>query len=165
MKTVIKIFISTVILFIVYMLMVGKITHDEIIVGSIVALLISITYPSITGDRTFKWFNPKRYLYLLIYIPVFLWEMIKSNFDVARRVVTPSLPIKPGIVKIKTRLKSPAGKLFLANSITLTPGTLTVDIKNDYLYIHWIEVKDEGIEKATKDIASKFEKYLEVIFD
>ena len=165
MKKLIKVLISTIILFIVYILMVEKVTPDEIITGSIMALLISVTYPVIVGEKLIKWFNPKRYIYLLIYIPVFLWEMIKANFDVARRVVTPSLPIAPGIVKIRTKLKSSTGKLILANSITLTPGTLTIDIVNDYLYIHWIEVKDKDIEKSTKDIAAKFEKYLEVIFD
>ncbi|MCK4530860.1 MAG: Na+/H+ antiporter subunit E, partial [Candidatus Marinimicrobia bacterium] len=44
------------------------------------------------------------------------------------------------------------------------PGTLTVDIKDEYLYIHWIEIKHDDLEGATKDIVQKFEKYLEVIF-
>ena len=70
-----------------------------------------------------------------------------------------------GIVKVKTRLKSDMGKVFLANSITLTPGTFTVDLKNEYLYIHWIYVKHRDMEKATQDIVSRFESFLIKIFD
>ena len=93
--------------------------------------------------------------------------MIKANFDVAYRVVHPKLPIKPGIVKVKTKLKSDTGLTFLANSITLTPGTMSVDIdrENGYLYIHWINVKSTDVEKATEIIVSRFEKILEKIFE
>jgi multicomponent Na+:H+ antiporter subunit E len=93
--------------------------------------------------------------------------MIKANFDVAYRVVHPKLPIKPGIVKVKTKLKSDTGLTFLANSITLTPGTMSVDIdkENGYLYIHWINVKSTDLEKATEIIVSRFEKILEKIFE
>ena len=82
----------------------------------------------------------------------------------ARRVITPSLPINPGIVEVKTKLKSKMGRMILANSITLTPGTLTIDIQDDILYIHWIDVQSEDIDEATKTIVRKFEKYLEKIY-
>jgi multicomponent Na+:H+ antiporter subunit E len=87
-----------------------------------------------------------------------------SNLDVARRVLTPSLPINPGIVKIKTKLTTNFSKMVLANSITLTPGTLTVDIVDDTLYIHWIDVKTTNPEEAFKEIAEQFEKILLKIF-
>ena len=95
---------------------------------------------------------------------VFLKELIKSNLDVAFRVINPSLPINPGIVEVKTKLKSPIGRLMLANSITLTPGTLTVETQDDSFFIHWIDVSSPDIEAATQEIANKFEKYLEVIY-
>ena len=91
-------------------------------------------------------------------------ELIKSNLDVARRVISPSIPINPGIVEIKTNLKSGIGRMLLANSITLTPGTLTVDIKDDRLFIHWIDVSSSETGAATKEISGKFEKYLGVIY-
>ena len=55
----------------------------------------------------------------------------------------------------------------LANSITLTPGTLTVDINEDKkeLYIHWIKVKSTDINEATKEIGEKFEKTLTEVFE
>jgi len=90
--------------------------------------------------------------------------MILANLDVMYRVLHPALPIKPGIVKAKTRLTSKFARTMLANSITLTPGTLTVDIEGENLYIHWINVKSADVEEATKIIVEKFEKILEEIF-
>jgi len=68
-------------------------------------------------------------------------------------------------VKIKTTLKTKTAKVFLANSITLTPGTMTCDIDGEYLYIHWIWVYDEQIDNASRLIAAPFEKYLRRIFE
>jgi multicomponent Na+:H+ antiporter subunit E len=90
--------------------------------------------------------------------------LVKSNIDVARRVLTPSLPINPGIVEVKTILKSKIGRLILANSITLTPGTFTLEIQNDSLFIHWIDVKSADVNEDTRLIVRKFEKYLEVMY-
>ncbi|MBU2540793.1 MAG: Na+/H+ antiporter subunit E [Candidatus Omnitrophica bacterium] len=109
-----------------------------------------------------------RYYYFFFnYLPIFLWEIIKANIDVAYRVIHPNLPINPGIVKVKTSLKSDTALTFLANSITLTPGTLSVDIDRDngILYVHWINVETEDIESATKRIVGRFEKMLAKIFD
>ena len=66
---------------------------------------------------------------------------------------------------VKTSLKTDVGKLLLANSITLTPGTLTVDVVDDTLFIHWINVQDEDIEGATRAIVSKFEKHIRTIVE
>jgi len=90
--------------------------------------------------------------------------LIKSNIDVALRVLKPSLPINPGIVKTKTVLKSKMARMILTNSITLTPGTLTVDIEGDILYIHWIDVQSADIEVATEKIVKKFENILVKIY-
>jgi multicomponent Na+:H+ antiporter subunit E len=86
---------------------------------------------------------------------------------VAYRVLHPKLPINPGIVKVKTILKTETGLTFLANFITLTPGTFSVDIDKDkgYLYIHWIDVKTQNIEEASQIIVSKFERILKEVFE
>ncbi len=108
--------------------------------------------------------TPKALLFAFIYLFVFLYELIRSNLDVARRVLSPQLPIHPGIVKVKTGLQSRLGRTILANSITLTPGTLTVETHGEYFYIHWIDVSADDIEDVSEAIVSKFEKYLEVVF-
>ena len=103
--------------------------------------------------------------YFFKYFFVFIIALIKSNFDVARRVLSPKLDINPGIVVFKTKLKNDFAKMVLANSITLTPGTLTVDvIKNNY-YIHWIDVQTEDPEEVYKQIAEPFEKILLKIYN
>jgi multicomponent Na+:H+ antiporter subunit E len=109
-------------------------------------------------------FTPKGLAYLFAYIFYFLNELIKANFDIAKRVILPSLPINPGILEVETTLKSKMGRLILANSITLTPGTLTVKITDNILFIHCVNVTDTDIESATKNIVKGFEKYLEVIY-
>jgi multicomponent Na+:H+ antiporter subunit E len=91
-------------------------------------------------------------------------ELVKANLNVMRLVFSPRINIKPGIVEVKTELKSPIGRLALANSITLTPGTLVVDIKQDSLFIHWIDTSTTDPVAATEAISARFEKYLKVIY-
>jgi len=107
----------------------------------------------------------KRIIFFILYIFVLFIEIIKANFDVAYRVIHPKMPIKPGIIIIKTELKQDIAKMILANSITLTPGTFTLDIKGDELLIHWIYVRSEKMDESTKIIGQKFEKYLKVVFE
>ena len=104
------------------------------------------------------------FLAFLLFTVVFTIELIKSNVDVLVRVISPKVKINPAIVEVKTKLKTKMGRLALANSITLTPGTLTVDVQDEKMYIHWIDATSTDVEEATKEIVSKFEKYLEVIF-
>lgn len=85
--------------------------------------------------------------YLLIYIIVFIKEIFKSNFHVAKIVLSPELSISTSIVTIKTKLKDDFNKTVLANSITLTPGTLTLDMTEDKLVIHCLDAESaESLE-------------------
>ncbi len=161
-----RVFISTVVLFIVWVILTQSFDPQELFTGLIVAAVVSLISPAIASDKPKKWFQPKRYVYLIIYLFYFIWEMIKSNIDVAKRVINPKLPISPGIVKVKTKLKTNPAKLALANSITLTPGTLTVDIHDEWFYIHWIDVSGcDDVSRSCQEIVEGFEKYLEVIFE
>jgi len=137
---------------------------SEVVTGGVVCLIISLFGAGIYSKFALPPLSLKRILFSLVYIIVLFWEIIKANFDVAYRVLHPKMPIKPGIVVIRTSLKSDIGKLILANSITLTPGTFTLDVIGDELLIHWINVKTEDIDGATKLIGQRFEKYLRVIF-
>lgn len=142
----------------------SSLIFEDMLVGFVLSFLLSLftykSFSSLNSDNNLI----VRFINTIKYIPLFIIEMIKANIDVARRVINPKLPINPGIVKVKTGLKSDYAKLFLANSITLTPGTLTMDVIEDNLYIHWIDVetKDKRIQKNL--ISKKFEDSLEGIF-
>ena len=140
---------------------------QHFLLGIVVSVVVSLLTGDMFINRPYVFGHPKRYLWFLYYAVIFVWECLKANIDVMYRVAHPSIPIKPGIIKIKTKLKSDTGITFLANSITLTPGTLSVDIdrENGILYIHWINVKATDIETATKKIAGVFESILERIFE
>ena len=108
--------------------------------------------------------NPLRYLWLIYYIVIFLWECLKANVDVAFRVLHPDLPIRPGTVKIKTCLRSDIGLTLLANSLTLTPGNTTIDVDKaaGALYVHRLFIRD-GLDESIP-AAMRFESILKRIF-
>ena len=137
----------------------------DVLAGIVVALLVVWLFSDIFPAEIGRIFHPVRLFWLIIYLPVFAWYVVKSNLDVTYRVFHPEIPIRPGIVKVKTVLKTDIAKTFLANSITLTPGTLTVDFIDDNLYIHWINIISDDPEIETELIVSKFEKFLKRIFE
>ena len=149
----------------IWLLLTWTFYWQNLVVGGLVALCVGFVFGNRFVEKPFHVFQINRWFWFILYIPVFFWEMAKANFDVAFRVLHPKRPINPGIVKIKTNIKSEMGKTFLANSITLTPGTFTVDIKDEFLYIHWINVKTTDIEEASRTIAGRFETFLIKIFD
>lgn len=153
--------------YIIWLLLCWSLDWQHVVTGIAVALFVSWMTGDMFVNRPHIYGNFERYAWLLYYIPIFIWECFKANLDVAMRVAHPDMPINPGIVKVKTKLKTDTGLTFLANSITLTPGTLSVDIDKEggYLYIHWINVKEVEIEKASHAIVYKFEKILEKVFE
>jgi multicomponent Na+:H+ antiporter subunit E len=75
----------------------------------------------------------------LRYVPYWPWlsvEIVKSSFDVARRVLSPSMPISPTVFEVDASQHTMVGRVVYANSITLTPGTVTLDVEGDRLRVH-----------------------------
>jgi multicomponent Na+:H+ antiporter subunit E len=144
----------------------GEIRLQDVLAGLLVAALVAFVMKEIPLDRANRWLEPARYGWAIAYLFVFLYYMIKANIDVAYRVLHPAMPIEPGIVKVKTRLKTVEGRTTLANSITLTPGTLTVDMTDDgTLYVHWINVKTRDVDEATREVVGHFEWFIERILE
>lgn len=79
------------------------------------------------------------------YLGWLIWQVIITNIDVARRIWDPSLPIKPACRKIKVSIKDPLIKTIYANSITLTPGTVTTEVGEDYFIVH--ALNEEGLDE------------------
>lgn len=99
---------------------------------------------------------------LILYLLILVLKIFLASFDVAYRVIT--LKINPTIIRIRTRLVSDLSKTVLANSITLTPGTVTVDIEKDYLYVHWLNAKTTHSHWAGELIKGSYEPLLRRIF-
>ncbi len=158
----ITLFIS---LFFLWMLLTFSLNAYNIIVGLFTALIVTLLFGHRFLQDWKKFYNPLRYIWGLIYVVVLIWDCIKANFDVAYRVLSPKMPIKPGIVKVKSSLKTDIAKVFLANSITMTPGTITVDIIDDYFYVHWIYVSSNDPAVYTEKIIGRFEKLLKKVFE
>ncbi len=148
-----------------YIVLVWSFQVEELIAAGAAALLTALVFGKHLPIEPARLLSPRRWLWLLMYVPVFAYQCLKSNIDVALRVLSPGLQIKPGIVRIRTTLKSDVARVFLANSITLTPGTMTVEIRDDLLYIHWIEVGSDDPVAAAKRIIGPFEFFLSRIFD
>jgi len=148
-----------------WLLFTFNLTTQNIIVGVLSSLITAIIFGRYFVKDVIPFLQPQRYFWLIIYLFIFTWECIKANFDVAYRVLHPAMPIKPGIVKVKLGVKTNIAKTILANSITMTPGTITVDIINDEIYIHWIYVYSENPEEYSQKISGKFEKYIKKIFE
>lgn len=102
--------------------------------------------------------------YATMYLATFVWELLTANVDVAYRVLAPSMPINPAVVEVPLRVESDLAITTIANSITLTPGTLTMDYDQarNSLYVHSIDGTDRD---AVIDPIRRWEDYLLVVFD
>ncbi len=154
-----------IVLFGFWLLLTLDLSANNLIVGAVSALLVSAYFGRFFMQGYRKVFHPHRYFWFIVYLFIFIWECVKANFDVAYRVLHPAMPIKPGIVKVRLELKTNIARTLLANSITMTPGTITVDIIDDFIYIHWIYVSSTDPEVYGKKVSGRFEKYLKLIFE
>ena len=109
-------------------------------------------------------FSPSRLYHFVLYTGVFVAELVRANLNMMRYVYAPRISINPGIVKVKTGLKSPIGRLALANSISLTPGSLVLDVAEDGLVIHCLDMQAVNSDEASRIIAGPFEYHLERAF-
>lgn len=117
---------------------------EELLVGAVIALLVGLATGALVWKRGgWRLLQPQRWVLFLLYlVGPFLYAMARANLDVAWRVITGR--INPGIVRFNPGLRTDFGRTFLANSITLTPGTLTLDVDDatgDF-FVHWINVTD-----------------------
>jgi len=146
---------KTLLLFIVWIGLTNSIDPQELIVGVIVAFMIAKFFTK-DIDINFKSLIIKH----LKFSPIFLKNLIKSNIEVAKIVLSPKIQINTGIVKLKTELKDDYDKLLLANAITLTPGTITMELDNENLYVHVLNIKNMDREVLQKEIVDEMEKWL-----
>jgi multicomponent Na+:H+ antiporter subunit E len=152
-----KFLITTVVAYVVYLLLtIGSGTvllwsAPELITGAVLAVIVGAVLRNRFIGKDLRMLNPVRWVTFLGYLFPFFFAMARANIDVAYRVITGR--INPAIVKINPKLKNDVSLTFLANSITLTPGTLSVDVdqKTNELYVHWINIDPEVLKDMPRD--------------
>ncbi|MEF8883282.1 MAG: Na+/H+ antiporter subunit E [Halapricum sp.] len=102
--------------------------------------------------------------FAVLYVLLFFWELLTANIDVAYRVLSPSMPIEPDVVEVPLRVESDLAVTTIANSISLTPGTLTMDYNDERnaLYVHGITGANK---QAILEPIRRWEDYALRIFD
>jgi multicomponent Na+:H+ antiporter subunit E len=126
-------------------------SNEELIIGAVFAVVVGALLRNRFIGKDLRMLNPRRWFTFLAYLFPFFFAMAKANVDVAYRVITGR--INPAIVKIDPKLKNDLSLTILANSITLTPGTLSVDVdqKTNELYVHWINIDPEVLKDMPRD--------------
>jgi multicomponent Na+:H+ antiporter subunit E len=142
---------------------VGLWSLEELLGGAVVALLVALAAHRLLWERGgWRLLIPIRWVMFLAYlVGPFFFAMAKANLDVAYRVITGRLA--PGIVRFNPGLKTDAGRTLLANSITLTPGTLTLEVDEETgdFYVHWINVRSP--DPKPEEVCGSFPKWAKVI--
>lgn len=149
-------------MFLLWLLLVQTFARDELVLGALVAGLALLASGPRLGLLAGFRLEAGAPLALVRYFASFLVALVRANLDVARRVLSPRLPLHPEVVEVETDLRSELGRLWLANSITLTPGTLTVDVLDQRLRVHWIDSRPAGgdLAAATETIVRGFERHM-----
>lgn len=150
-------FLLNILLTFVWVALTGSFSFNNFLFGFALSFGILWIISSSVGGR------PKYFLVpfqLVGFVFFFLFELIKANIQVAYDVVTPTFYMKPAIVRVPLDVQSDLEITLLANLISLTPGTLSLDVSDDkkVLYLHAMFVKDE--EQFIRDIKNGFEKRL-----
>lgn len=156
----------TVLLLIFWLLISGDLSLQHIFSGLFIALLLSLFWSLLTIDERRKTRITWRQLKIFIRYFVFLAiEIIKANFIVAMIVLSPKMLISPGLIVLKVTLKKDLPRVFYANSITMTPGTITVDLEGDRLLVHGMTrhhafgVRSWYMYEIMKDLEEESEQY------
>jgi multicomponent Na+:H+ antiporter subunit E len=135
-------------LFLIWFVFTEKTNWEHLLTGAVVAYLFANVCFYLLGGKVDENLTWKVLLRFPVFGGLLLWEIIKANWDVIMRVLAPSLPISPRIIEFESYLESDIAKAALANSITLTPGTVTIEIEGSKFYVHCLaaEHKDGLLE-------------------
>ena len=130
----------TLILFVLWVVLSESLNPFHLGVGAVAALAVSLLNPSLHARRSYS----LRWPSALTYFPMLFVRILVSGLRLSYLILHPSLPIKPRLFRYPTTLADDAAIMLLGNSITLTPGTVTVEAKADELTVHAIDGDAEG---------------------
>ncbi len=152
-----RMFLWNILLALVWAAMIGAMTPVHILTGFVLAYIALLLARPITGPSVYFSKTRQAAGFLLW----FAWQMLVSNARVAYDVVTPGHNARPGVVAIPMEAETPLEITLLANLVTLTPGTLSLDVSDDQktLYIHAMFM-DGGADDLRREIKDGLEKRL-----
>jgi multicomponent Na+:H+ antiporter subunit E len=129
-------------LFAFWILLSGKLDAAHLSAGAAAALLIGVAagrlwaLPPTIGAAARHPLSGLRWARVMLYVPWLVWEIVASGLQVAYVVLHPRMPIDPRLVRVRVKLPHTLANLTFANSITLTPGTVTLDVEGDEFLVH-----------------------------
>lgn len=144
-----------------WILLSGKFDAFHLTLGALSCLLVSfLSHDLLFSKKDKQPRKPGIPIRFIIYIPWLLYQIIVANFHVARLALTPKVTdtMEPRIIRFKTKLKSQMAKVTFGNSITLTPGTITVFIEDDEFVVHAIS------EKTASGLPGEMEEKIARVF-
>jgi multicomponent Na+:H+ antiporter subunit E len=142
--------------FLFYQILVGTLTPLDLVTGTISATIVAVSLSRVTFSRDPSLRSLANLLRLVVYVPYLFWEILKANVQVAAVILHPRLPIDPRMTRITPAVWGGLPVTTLANSITLTPGTLTVRIRGRSLKVHTLlpasreDLFDGSLERAVR---------------
>ena len=129
----------------------------DIVTGAASATVVALTLSHVTFSTPLHpTRTPIRVLRMMLYVPYLLFEIVKANVAIAIVILRPSMPIDPKLTRVNAAVRSGLPLMTLANSITLTPGTLTVRANDQRLVVHTLieeareDLFDGGLERAVR---------------
>ncbi len=156
---------TTVVLFCIWIFLTLSFHPYELVLGFGVSLIIAVATRGAFTGNLLRLLKPARLAAGVNYVIYFLGKMLMANIDVLLRVLRPVVPVKPGIVRASLILNSPRARNIVANSITLTPGTLTIEMTETEIFVHWISLPDGDIHAETQKMVDGFANRLKMIFE
>jgi len=157
----IRLSITAIALFGVWMLFTASLAPLSLTAGALGSLLIAgLTYDIFIArhQANLRFFVPRPF-YLVIYSLVLLYHLYAASFRMAAAVLTGKT--SPRIVHFRTRLRSDLARMVLANSITIAPGTITLDLNDDHLTVHWIFATTRHTKAAGEKVKGRLETHLQ----
>ncbi|MBO4324470.1 MAG: Na+/H+ antiporter subunit E [Lachnospiraceae bacterium] len=135
---------------IMWVILNGRLDREVLVTGLVLAVPVYLFFCLVMRYTPKKeWKTVKHFPWLLKYIGVLLVEIIKANFAVIRLILSPKLEPEPILVHFKKPMKKDSHKVLLANSITLTPGTITVELDGDNYAVHALDKEfAEGLDSS-----------------
>ncbi len=165
--------IQNIALALIWAALTGNFGPANLLLGFAVGMLLLWLGRRVTGRK--RYFEPNeplpgprewltRAVLAVKFVVIFTWEVILANINIAIVVLSPKPKMEPGIIALPLDVKTDGEITLLANMITLTPGTLSLDVSNDrkILYVHAVHASDP--EKTKREIKEGFETLVHEVF-